>query len=161
MKIINQQLLRSLSARALAAPRRRAHHNLHPDTDDPINRFCNAIEPGSYVRPHRHSGTGRWELFLCLTGAVVPLVFDDAGQVTERIEVRAGGPVTGIEIPMGTWHTVAALATGSCIMEIKAGRYRPLAPEDFAAWAPAEGGARAAAMEAWCHTAQPGMCFMT
>ena len=159
MKIIDQQTLRALSAKAIASPRLRANHNLHPTTDDPINRFCNAIEPGSYVRPHRHAGTGRWELFLCLTGAVVALIFDETGVVTQRLEVRPGGPVLGIEIPEDTWHTVTALEPGSSVLEMKTGPYRPLGPQDFAAWSPAEGDARAVALESWFHTAQPGMRF--
>ena len=159
MKIIDHQTLRALSAKAVASPRLRANHNLHPATDDPINRFCNAIEPGSYVRPHRHAGAGRWELFVCLTGAVVALIFDDAGVVTERVEVRAGGPVLGIEIPADTWHTVTALEAGSSVLEMKSGPYRPMGPQDYAAWSPPEGDAGAAALEAWFHTAQPGMRY--
>jgi cupin fold WbuC family metalloprotein len=159
MKIIDHQTLRALSAKAMASPRLRANHNLHPATDDPINRFCNAIEPGSYVRPHRHAGAARWELFVCLTGAVVALIFDDAGEVTERIEVRPGGPVLGIEIPADTWHTVTALEAGSSVLEMKAGPYRPIGAQDYAPWSPAEGDARAAALEVWFRTAQPGMRF--
>ena len=159
MKIIDHQTLHALSAKAVAAPRLRANHNLHPATEDPINRFCNAIEPGSYVRPHRHAGAGRWELFLCLTGAVVALVFDEAGLVTKRVEVRPGGPVLGIEIPADTWHTVTALEPASSVIEIKSGPYRPKGPQDYAPWSPAEGDARAAALEAWFRTAQPGMQY--
>ncbi len=159
MKIIDHQTLQALSAKAVASPRLRANHNLHPTTEDAINRFCNAIEPGSYVRPHRHAGAGRWELFLCLTGAVVVLIFDDAGLIAKRVEVRPGGPVLGIEIPEDTWHTVTALEPASSVIEIKSGPYRPMGPQDFAPWSPAEGDARAAALEAWFRTAQPGMQY--
>jgi cupin fold WbuC family metalloprotein len=140
-------------------PRLRANHNLHPTPEDPIQRFCNAIEPGSYVRPHRHAGEERWELFLCLTGAVVALTFDEQGTVLQRTEVRAGGPVLGIEIPGSTWHTVLALTPGASVIELKAGPYRPGAPADFAAWSPPEGDPRAAALERWMRTAQPGMRY--
>lgn len=159
MKIIDHATLRALSAKAAASPRLRANYNLHTTTDDPINRFYNAIEPGSYVRPHRHAGVGRWELLLCLTGAVVILIFDDAGEVTDRIELRPGGPELGIEIPADTWHSVTALEPGSCVIEIKSGPYRPTGPHDFAAWSPVEGHVDAATLEAWFHTAQPGMRF--
>lgn len=53
--------------------------------------------------------------------------------------MAAGGPVLGIDIPHGTWHTLVALAAGSVFFEAKAGPYMPLAAAERAAWAPAEG----------------------
>jgi cupin fold WbuC family metalloprotein len=157
MKIIDKKTLQDLHSKALTSPRLRANHNLHPVNEDPIQRFCNAIEPGSYVRPHRHSGEGRWELFLCLTGAVAALIFDEDGVITGRTEVRAGGPVMGIEIPEGTWHTVTALEPGTSIIEIKRGPYKPVTAGDFAPWSPPDGDAACAAAEEWFRNAQPGM----
>ena len=42
------------------------------------------MQPGTYVRPHRHSTPPRWELFVVLRGALALLVFDDSGRVEER-----------------------------------------------------------------------------
>lgn len=159
MKLIDSDTLQALSARALASARLRANHNLHAGPDDPVQRFCNAIEPASYIRPHRHAGDGRWELLLCLTGAMALLRFDDHGCVTQRSEIRAGGPVFGAEVPADTWHTIVALEPGSSMIEIKCGPYTPVAPGDFAPWSPAEGDARCAATVRWLHGAQTGMCL--
>lgn len=54
MKLIDQALVASLHAKAKVAPRLRTHHNLHPTHEDAIQRMCMAMEPGTYVRPHRH-----------------------------------------------------------------------------------------------------------
>ena len=54
MKIINEQLLDETTARAKQSPRLRMNYNFHEELDDPVNRLLNAMEPGTYIRPHRH-----------------------------------------------------------------------------------------------------------
>lgn len=146
--------LRRLSEMAAAAPRRRMNRNLHERPDDPVQRLLNALEPGTYVRPHRHASPPKWELFALLAGAVAVLLFDDDGTVTERVDL--GGEAVLAEIPAGRWHSLAALAPGSVVLEVKPGPYEPLSDKDFAAWAPAEGDPAAAALEAWLRTAKRG-----
>ena len=36
------------------SPRLRLNHNFHDDLADPINRMLNALEPGTYLQPHKH-----------------------------------------------------------------------------------------------------------
>lgn len=72
MKRLTADALAVLHAEAVASPRRRKNFNLHASPDDPIQRLCNAFEPGTYVRPHRH-GAGVWELFLVIGGHAVAL----------------------------------------------------------------------------------------
>jgi len=36
-----------------------------------------------------------------------------------------------VSIPMGVWHTVHALESGTCILEMKNGAYEPLSDEDI------------------------------
>ncbi|MDD5329608.1 MAG: WbuC family cupin fold metalloprotein [Sulfuricella sp.] len=155
MKRIDRQLLTSLSAQAAAAPRLRAHHNLHPELDDPVQRLCIAMEPGTYVRPHRHSDPASWEILLVLSGAVVLLVFDEDGRVTERTELSACGEVGTVEIPAHTWHAVASTQPGTVVFEVKQGPYKPIAEANYAPWSPADGDA-ARALTAWYGTARPG-----
>lgn len=154
MKLIDRPLLAALAETAAQAPRRRQNHNLHPELADPVQRLLNAVQPGSYVRPHRHAAD-RWELFLALQGAFVVLTFDGE-QVASRTELRAGGEVVALEIPGGTLHAVAALTPDSVFFETKPGPYAALSDKDFAAWAPAEGEAGAAELERWYHAAQVG-----
>ncbi|MEW6648321.1 MAG: WbuC family cupin fold metalloprotein [Pseudomonadota bacterium] len=139
MQLITASLMAELSRRAAASDRGRSNFNLHPQLADPVQRFLNAIEPGSYVRPHRHGSPLRWELFVIMQGAAVILLFDDAGMVTERVELDAGGSVRAVELPPGVWHTVVARVSGTVLFEFKEGPYAQLSDKDFAAWAPAEG----------------------
>ncbi len=154
MKRIDEAALRTLSAEAAALPRRRKNLNLHETLDDPIQRLCNAFEPGTYLRPHRH-GPGVWELFALLRGRAAVLTFDDGGRVTGRTELGADATVL-VEIPPAAWHSLVALAPGTVLFEVKRGPYRPTGEHDFAAWAPKEGDAQAGAFVQWLETAAPG-----
>src|SRR5438105_4034365 len=37
-------------------PKRRVRINAHPGSDDELHEMIIAIEPGSYIRPHKHPG---------------------------------------------------------------------------------------------------------
>lgn len=155
MKRIDRTLLATLSTQAAASPRLRAHHNLHPQLDDPVQRLCIAMEPGTYVRPHRHMQPETWEILLILSGAVALLIFDDGGKVLERVELAAGGEVTAVEIPADTWHAVASLKAGTVVFEVKRGPYAPISELNYAPWSPADG-IQAASLESWYHGAREG-----
>ena len=151
---ITRAELVTLSATAATTPRRRKNLNLHPEHDDPVQRLFNAIEPGSYVRPHRHPGRSKWELLVLVVGRMVLLTFDDNGRVQERIELDSATPV--VEIPPATWHTLVAIEPGSVLLEVKRGPYTPTGPDDFADWSPPEGSAAAEWFERWCRQARVG-----
>ena len=36
-----------------------------------------------------------------------------------------------LNIPVGQWHTVMALESGTVILEVKDGKYEPIGPEDI------------------------------
>jgi cupin fold WbuC family metalloprotein len=148
--------MRNVSAKAYRAQRLRAQHEFHESFQDPIQRFLNAIEPGSYVRPHRHSTAGRWEWFQALAGTAGILIFDDKGTVLDRVDIRSVGPEYGVEIPAGVWHTVVSLTPGTVLFEVKPGPYVPTADKDFAQWAPAEGDEACRRFVSWFSTAAVG-----
>lgn len=61
MKQITLSDMQQQSEAAASAPRLRAHRNFHPELSDPIQRLAIAMEPGTYIRSHRHRHT--FELF--------------------------------------------------------------------------------------------------
>ncbi len=156
MKQIDDQLLDSLTRKAQGSSRRRANFNLHTDLNDPVQRLCNAIEPGTYIRPHRHAAPETSEVFLLVRGSAVLLFFDDSGLVLERSVLSARGPVFAAEIPPKTWHTMASLESGTVFFEVKQGPYVPVAGGNVAAWAPAEGEPAASSLTAWYQSARAG-----
>jgi cupin fold WbuC family metalloprotein len=154
MKLIDRALVANLHARALASPRLRTHHNLHASHDEAIQRMCMAMEPGTYIRPHRHPD--KWELLLIISGAMLVLSFDDAGTVLTRSQLAAGDDIYGLENPAGTWHAVATSAPATVVLEVKHGPYTPTPEQDLAHWAPPEGHTRATEFERWYRNAQIG-----
>jgi cupin fold WbuC family metalloprotein len=158
MKILDDTLLDSLITTAGDLPRLRTHHNLHPELSDPVQRLVVAVAPGTYIRPHRHPAP-KWEMILALRGTLTLVFFDAAGTVLQRLSLAAAGPVTAVEIPPGSLHTLFSDADPAAFLEMKPGPYAPSGPEDFAGWAPSEGDAAVAAFQDWLKTAAPGEYF--
>ena len=156
MKQIDSALLDSLTKQAKEAPRHRAHYNLHQELNDPVQRLCIAMEPETYVRPHRHSDPETWEVLMILRGSLALLVFDDQGKVLERTILTAGGEVTAVEFKQNTWHAPVSLESGTIVFEVKQGPYRPIAEANSASWAPAEGKPEAAHFLDWYRNARAG-----
>jgi cupin fold WbuC family metalloprotein len=132
---IDRALLDRVSAEAARNPRLRMHHNFHRH-EEPVQRFLNAVEPGSYVRPHRHVDPPKWELFVCLRGLGASITFDDAGRIAAIHRLDPDRGEYGIEIPAGVWHTIVSLEPGSVFLEIKEGPFEPEHTGVFAPWSP-------------------------
>ncbi|MCK9419484.1 MAG: WbuC family cupin fold metalloprotein [Nitrospirae bacterium] len=156
MKQIDRALLDSLTKQAMESPRHRAHFNLHPELNDPVQRLCIAIEPGSYVRPHRHSDPETGEVLTALRGSLAILLFDERGKVLERTVIDNNGMIAAVEFPRNTWHTLVSLESGTVFFEVKQGPYKPIAEINSASWAPAEGAPEAAHFLNWFRNARAG-----
>ncbi len=135
LKIIDDELLNATSGRAKENGRLRMNHNLH-ELSDNVQRMLNAVEPNSYIRPHRHVDPPKVELFLALRGAGACFLFDDTGNVTESSVFGDGTHNHGVEIASGQWHTVMALRPGTVFFEVKDGPYVETLDKDFAPWSP-------------------------
>lgn len=144
MKILDNRLLAELASKARSSPRLRAHHNLHESLDEPCQRLVIAMEPGSYLQPHRHLVHPKPELFIVLRGLVTVLIFSDAGDIISPHALSSYSGTLGFEVPPGVWHTAVSFAEGSAFVEVKPGPFQPISPEDWAPWAPAEGAPDAA-----------------
>ena len=66
----------------------------------------------------------------CLRGRLVEEFYDDAGALVESVELAPGGSVVALNIPIGQWHTVRSLESGTVIMEVKDGAYEPTGEGD-------------------------------
>lgn len=126
---ITQALLDHLTEQAKASPRLRMNLDLRNSADDKSQRMLNAIEPGSPMPIHRHQKTS--ETVVCLRGKLVWEFYDELERrCTETIELSPNGPIVALNVPLGQWHTVKALESGSVIMEFKDGPYEPQSPAD-------------------------------
>jgi cupin fold WbuC family metalloprotein len=139
VRVIDRKMLDQLVAEAQASPRRRKNLNFHPGDAFCCHRLLNALEPDSYIRPHRHLDPLKDESMVMVRGRMGALVFDDTGNVIRKAIIAAGGNAVAVDIPHGLFHTVVALESGTVFFESKAGPYLPLTDEEKGGWAPAEG----------------------
>ena len=125
--IIDQNILDELTAQAQASPRLRMNLDLRTTPNDNSQRMLNAIEPGTVMPIHRHRTSS--ETVVCVRGHFEEYFYDAEGRLTDTIDMVPGGMV--INIPIGQWHTVEVLESGTVILECKDGAYEPLGEEDF------------------------------
>ena len=127
---ITQALMDELTAQAKASPRLRMNKDLRNSSEDQSQRMLNALEPGTPVPIHRHRKSS--ETVVCLRGRLVWEFYDELERIcTDYIELSPNGPVVALNIPLGQWHTVRVLESGTVIMEVKDGAYEPAGPEDI------------------------------
>ena len=126
--IIDHHVLNALTAQAKASPRLRMNRDLRNSAEDGSQRMLNAIEPGSPLPIHRHRHSS--ETVVCLRGHLRELFYDREGRLTDSIDLMPNGPIVALNIPLGQWHTVEVLESGTVILEVKDGKYEPLGEED-------------------------------
>ena len=127
--IIGQSLLSTLTAQAQASPRLRQNYDLRNTPDDNSQRMLNALEPGTVLPIHRHLHTS--ESVAMLRGKAFWIFYDGQGHETSRHLIEAGGGNPGIVVPMGQWHKLECLESGTVIMECKDGAYEPFAKDEI------------------------------
>jgi cupin fold WbuC family metalloprotein len=124
---------------ARSSPRGRIIAPFHKSDADPLHRMLNAVEPHSYIRPHRHLDPPKAEAWLVLRGSVAFFTFEDDGRVRDALELAAGSDAFGVDLAAGVYHSFIALSTGTVIYEVKPGPYRASDDKSFAPFAPTEG----------------------
>ena len=149
LKRIDQALFDAVASVAQQRPRLRMNHNLHQESEL-VQRFLNVLQPGTYVRPHRHvraeAGTG-FECFLVMQGAIGLLLFDAEGRLLQQERLDAKGSLRGVELAENQFHSLVALEPDTVMFELKQGPYQPTADKDFLSNFPQEGDPDAAQQE--------------
>lgn len=139
MRVVDQELLRQISLDAKESPRLRKNYNIHRSDNSRCHRLLNAIEPESYIRPHRHLDPEKDEAFIVMSGALGVITFDDGGNVAETVLLSHVTGNIAVDIPYGVFHTAVSMEAGTVFYETKAGPYLSLTEGEKAMWAPEEG----------------------
>ncbi|MBU1369623.1 MAG: WbuC family cupin fold metalloprotein [Bacteroidetes bacterium] len=126
------------SQKAKTAKRRRMNYNFHSKPQDTMQRMLNAMEPDTYIQPHKHENPDKTEAFFCLRGRLLVVEFSDQGKVLDFVILDPLAGSFGCEIPARTWHAIISLEAGSVAYEVKDGPYNPEDDKHFADWAPSE-----------------------
>jgi cupin fold WbuC family metalloprotein len=136
---IDAALIKRKSEDAEANPRKRDIHILHRGNPDLLQRMLNALQPSTYIRPHRHEGSGKAELVVLLSGSLGFITFFEDGTPDERHFIHLHPTkVLAVDCRENVWHTFFALEPDTVVLEAKAGPYGGADDKEFAPWAPDE-----------------------
>ncbi len=138
---INNSILTETSKKAQSSARRRINYNFHQEASATMQRMLNAMEPDTYIQPHKHENPDKVEVFFVLRGRILLVEFNDDGEIMDHIILDQKKGNFGGEIPARTWHSIISLEAGSVAYEVKDGPYTPIKDKKFAPWAPIEGDA--------------------
>ena len=137
--VLSDEALQTTVRASRDSPRRRMIHPFHRSEQDSLHRMFNAMQPDSYVRPHRHLDPPKAEAWIVLRGVVVFFTFEEDGTIRDCIELRASGPAFGVDLVPGVFHTFLATEPDTVVYEVKTGPYLASNDKTFANFAPAEG----------------------
>jgi len=143
--VLTQELVENTITASRENERRRIVQPFHQTNDDLLRRMLNALQPDSYVRPHRHRAPTELEAWVVLRGAAVLVLFDDAGAWQESIRLRGGSESFGVDFRADVYHSVVVVVPDTVLYEVKLGPYEPLGDKELAPWAPAEDSPEASA----------------
>lgn len=125
--VIDKKVLDELTTKAKESPRLRMNLDMRNSANDSSQRMLNAIEPGTIMPIHRHMGSS--ETCLCVRGHFVEHFYDDNGNLTNSFDMIPGGPL--ISVPIGQWHNLESLESGTVLFECKDGSYAPLSEDEI------------------------------
>jgi cupin fold WbuC family metalloprotein len=137
--VLGDEALQTTVRASRDSPRRRMIQPFHRSEQDTLHRMFNAVQPDSYVRPHRHLDPPKAEAWIVLRGAVMFFTFEEDGAIRDCIELRASGPAFGVDLVPGVFHTFLAIEPDTVVYEVKTGPYSARDDKTFARFAPAEG----------------------
>lgn len=124
--LIDKQILDDLTRRAQNSPRLRMNMDLRNSPDDQSQRMLNAIEPGTLLPIHRHRDSS--VTIVCIRGHFEEYYYDDNGNLTDTIDMYPG---VVLNLPVGQWHSLNSLESGTVLLEVQDGKWEPLATEDI------------------------------
>jgi cupin fold WbuC family metalloprotein len=134
---IGKDDIESLKSRALENVRERARLCAHQSTDDSVHEMLIVHTKGTYIPPHKHMGKS--ESFHIVEGRLDIVIFDNAGEVVEVVEMGeyASGATFFWRISESFYHSVIPRTDIVVFHETTKG---PFTREDFihAPWAPKE-----------------------
>jgi cupin fold WbuC family metalloprotein len=136
---LSDDLLDRVIQASRESPRGRIVMPFHGEANAVLQRMLNAVQPGSYVRPHEHGAPPKDEAIVVMRGAMRYFIFERDGSIRHAVDLSAGGPDYGLEIRAGTFHCFVATEPDTIIYECKTGPYDKATDKQFAPWAPEEG----------------------
>lgn len=112
---------------------------LHRTQDAIVQRIVNFMQPGTYIRPHKHPRIHASESVYIEKGAISLLIWDDEGNIKESHWLHYNSPGKLIDIEPNVWHSMFVWYPDTVLLEFKRGPYDLQEDKYFAPWSPEEG----------------------
>ncbi len=130
-------VLRGLEA-SRNSPRKRFILPIHRTQNATVQRMMNFLQPGTYIRPHKHSRPGAIETIVVLSGHIHIFIYSDKGEIIHQCVLKAGTPNCLIDIEDNVWHSFDVISPDTIIFECKMGPYDAVLDKTFAPWSDPE-----------------------
>lgn len=137
--VLSEALLQSAVEGSRQSARGRIILPLHKNREEGLHRMMNVMQPGTYIRPHRHYSPPKAESIVVLRGGLWFITFENDGRVDQSWKLEPGLGDFGVDIMPGIFHSFIVTEPDTVIFEVKPGPYVKAVDKDFASWAPAEG----------------------
>jgi len=136
-QLSDEQIEEGLKA-SRQSPRKRMILPIHRKQNAEVQRLINFLQPGTYVRPHKHPMDHATESIVILKGSIRFFTLDDDGAVlTDQILKSEPIPAV-IDIEPNIWHTFIVLGQNTILFECKKGPYDAETDKVFAKWSSKE-----------------------
>lgn len=134
--VLDEYKISQLIACAQGNERKTARICMHKSADEQLHQMIIVHFKGNYVRPHRHPA--KIESFHLIKGSLLVGVFDEAGNLTDRMVLDDNGdqPTMVARIARNIYHTVIPLTKVVIFHEITNGPFTGHNDSEFAEWAP-------------------------
>jgi len=135
--LMDKYKMQELQQYAATNSRKRARICAHSDSEDLVHEMFIVHPKGAYIRPHKH--IGKTESMLVLEGEVDFNIFDEQGNLEQRINMGCykSGKIFFNSMRTDTYHSILIKSEWLFFLEITKG---PFIPEEtvFAPWSPEE-----------------------
>lgn len=122
--LLNNELIKELSAQAKKNPRLRQSLDLRNSPEDNSQRILNALEPGTALDIHKHPASST--TIIVLRGSIKQNIYDDTGILIQSEILKSTSEQLAIfQVPKNVWHNLDCLESGTVIFEGKDGKYNP------------------------------------
>lgn len=137
-QLTEEQIVSGLEA-SRKSSRKRIILPIHRVQEAEVQRMINFLQPGTYIRPHKHPLPHATETIVILSGAIRFFTFNENGKITAD-RILNSSPVPGLlDIEPDTWHSFVVMEPDTVLFECKKGPYNAKTDKTFAEWAPEEG----------------------
>jgi len=128
-----------LLVKSRQSPRKRMIQCLHKTEAAGVHKMFNALQPGTYITPHRHMDPVKTETVLLISGSLLYVEFTEGGEIANHVLIQPGTEIFGLDVAPHVYHTFIPLKPDTIMFEIKDGPFVSTSDKDIPKWAPAEG----------------------